>query len=121
MIRVLRVRWTIRALPFLRRATSPKRYAYREETENWIRAWNILAHLEGLEDLCVVLGEIKPQLTTWERGWLDLEDTLLEPVKLVLRPKKFVLVLPYESCRIDHDVGESKVVFRRPGVHVDED
>jgi hypothetical protein len=116
MIRKLRVRWTIRALPFLRRPNSPKSYAYKEETANWIKAWNILAHMEGLEDLYVVLGEMRPQVTIWERGWLELEDTLLEPVKMVVRPSSFVLVLPYGSCQLDRDFGESKVVLRKPGV-----
>lgn len=72
--------------------------------------------MEGLEELYVVLGELRPELTTWERSWLELEDTLLEPVKLVLRPRMFVLTLPYESCRVERDMGECRVVLRRPGM-----
>jgi hypothetical protein len=48
-IRTLRLRWAIRALPFLRRGPS-QRLAYYEDTANWVRGWGIIAGMEGLRD-----------------------------------------------------------------------
>jgi hypothetical protein len=54
---------------------------------------------------------------------LELEERLLEPIKGVVRPVRAEVVLPYGTCRMDWDMGESRVVLRRPegGVEEDED
>ncbi|KAF2746272.1 hypothetical protein M011DRAFT_404597 [Sporormia fimetaria CBS 119925] len=115
-IHTLHLRWTIRALPFLRRPTSPNRYAYPEDTANWIQGWNILSNMQGLRELYVVLCETKGQ-RIWERGWTDAEEKLMAEVKGVVRPQMFVVVLPYESCRVDGwEWGDCSVELRRPMV-----
>ena len=53
----------------------------------------------------------------WERNWLELEDRLLESVREVgtggsLREAE--VVLPYASCGVDWDMGESCVRLTRP-------
>ncbi|KAH9866070.1 hypothetical protein J1614_008634, partial [Plenodomus biglobosus] len=112
-IHTLHLRWAIRALPHLRRGPA-SRLAYREDTANWERGWNIIAALQGLRCLRVVLADPSPG-QVWERGWLALEDVLLEPVKRVCAPECAVVVLPYRRCRVDWDLGASRVVLRRPG------
>ena len=119
-IRTLRLRWAIRALPYLRRGPT-HRLAYREDTQNWERGWSIIAGMTGLRDLYVVLIDPSPQ-DMWERNWLELEEQLLAPVKEVTRPKWFELLLPFASCKTDWDMGESRVVLRKPaGGVVEED
>jgi hypothetical protein len=108
----LRLRWMIRALPYLRRGASTK-FAYREDTENWERGWAVLAGLQGLKTLHVVLIDPSPQ-GIWERNWLELEGQLMEPVKRVVRPRLFEFVLPYASCGVERDMGGSCVRLRRP-------
>jgi hypothetical protein len=115
-IRKLNLRWAIRALPYLRRGTA-QRLAYREDTVNWEKEWNILASMTGLRDLYIVLIDPSPQ-GIWEANWSELEEELLEPVKQVVRPMWFELVLPFASCRTDWDMGESRVVLRRPEIEV---
>ncbi|OAL48931.1 hypothetical protein IQ07DRAFT_588318 [Pyrenochaeta sp. DS3sAY3a] len=110
-IRVLRLRWAIRALPYLRRG---KGLAYREDTANWERGWAILASMTGLRDLFVVLVDPSPQ-ALWERNWLELEEQLVKPVLKIVRPRWAEVVLPYASCRTEWGAeGESVVRFRRP-------
>lgn len=111
-IRTLRLRWAIRALPYLRRGPSD-RVAYREDTAMWERGWAILAGMHGLRDLHVVIVDPSPQ-DLWERNWLELEERLLAPVSCVTGPRWFELVLPYASCGVEWDMGESRVVLRRP-------
>ncbi|KAF2123146.1 hypothetical protein BDV96DRAFT_481341 [Lophiotrema nucula] len=111
-IRTLRLRWSIRALPYLRRGAS-KKYAYPEDTSNWQRGWQILANMKSLRDLYVVLIDPTPG-STWESRWLDLEEQLIQDVKAVVKPRWFELMLPYESCDTDWDMGESRVVLRKP-------
>ncbi|KAF2851648.1 hypothetical protein T440DRAFT_517137 [Plenodomus tracheiphilus IPT5] len=112
-IRTLRLRWSIRALPYLRRGPA-SRLAYREDTENWERGWSIIANMQGLRDLYVVLSDPSPG-GVWERSWLELEEELVGPVRGVVRPGVAVVVLPYRSCGVGWDMGGSRVVLRRPG------
>ncbi|KAH7068096.1 hypothetical protein BKA63DRAFT_536534 [Paraphoma chrysanthemicola] len=118
-IRTLRLRWAIRALPYLRRGPA-QRLAYREDTNNWERGWSIIASMTGLRDLYVVITDPSPQ-GMWERNWLELEEVLLRPVKAVIRPRWFELVLPYESCKMDWDMAESSCVLRTPETLVEEE
>jgi hypothetical protein len=120
-IRTLRLRWAIRALPHLRRGPA-HRLAYHEDTANWEKGWAILASLQSLRSLCVVVTDPSPQ-RMWEGNWLELEALLLEPVKRVVRPGRFELVLPYAGCDVERDMGESRVRLRRPegGSGFDED
>lgn len=112
-MRTLRLRWTVRALPYFRRTSNAKHYAYPEDTANWEKAWEILAGMEGLKDLRVVL--LDPSRDgIWEGHWLELEHLLLEPVKKVVRPRCFEIMLPYATCGLDWDMGESRCVLRRP-------
>jgi hypothetical protein len=69
--------------------------------------------MTGLRDLYVVLIDPTPQ-RMWERHWLELEEQLLAPVKLVVRPRLCEVVLPFATCRTDWDMGESRVVLRKP-------
>ena len=109
-VRVLRLRWAIRALPYLRRRN---RIAYREDTANWERGWAILASMGGLRDLHVVLIDPSPQ-DMWETNWLEMEDQLLEPVRKVTVPPWFELVLPYNSCGKERNMGDSSVKLHKP-------
>lgn len=77
--------------------------------------------MTGLRDLYVVLIDPSPQ-GMWERNWVELEERLLEPVKGVVAPRLFEVVLPFASCRVDWDMGGSGVVLRRPeGGEVEEE
>ncbi|KAJ4376162.1 hypothetical protein N0V83_001443 [Neocucurbitaria cava] len=109
-IRVLRLRWAIRALPYLRRGG---RLAYREDTANWERGWAIIAGMQGLRDLYVALVDPSPQ-PLWERNWLELEEQLMVSVKQVKRPGWFELVLPYASCGTEWDMEDCRVRLRKP-------
>lgn len=111
-IRHLRLRWQIRALPYLRHGSSAK-YAYREDTENWEKGWAILAGMRGLKSLAVTLVDPSNQ-GIWEEKWLDLEAQLLEPVKLVMGLREFEVVLPYASCDVERYMGACGVRLRRP-------
>ncbi|KAF2650733.1 hypothetical protein K491DRAFT_608311 [Lophiostoma macrostomum CBS 122681] len=120
-IRTLRLRWAIRALPFLRRPIHSSRYAYREDTDNWIRVWKMLADMRGLRDLYIVITDPSPQ-ALWQRNWCELEGKLLEPVKQVMTPRWFILCLPYSGCRTDWDMGDCGVELRKPnGGGLDDD
>ncbi|RYO26445.1 hypothetical protein AA0113_g12460 [Alternaria arborescens] len=109
-IRTLHLRWTIRALPYLRRGPS-NRLAYREDTANWEKSWGIIASMQGLRHLQVMLIDPSPQ-QLWEANWVELEDILLDSVREVKRPHDAVVILPYPSCRTDWDMGDSTVRLR---------
>jgi len=111
-IRILHLRWAIRALPYLRRGPR-HRLAYREDTANWERGWEIIASMQGMRDLYVVLTDPSPQ-GMWETNWLELEEQLLGPVKEVVRPVCAELVLPYATCGVEWNMGSSTVRLRRP-------
>ncbi|KAH7132607.1 hypothetical protein B0J11DRAFT_522092 [Dendryphion nanum] len=112
-IRILRVRWAIRALPYLRRPTQQKRFAYPEDTENWQRAWRAMSEMKGLRDLYVVLCDPSPQ-GLWERSWLELEDTLVEDIGKIKQCKWFEVVMPYASSVTEREIEGSNVRFRKP-------
>lgn len=76
--------------------------------------------MEGLRELYVAVVDPSPQ-EIWERSWVELEDKLLEPVRKVVGPECFELVLPFERCRTDWDMGGSRVVLRRVEVEEDEE
>ncbi|KAH3951442.1 hypothetical protein HBI56_083570 [Parastagonospora nodorum] len=118
-IRTLRLRWAIRAMPYLCRGPS-RCVAYREDTLNWERGWSIIASMKGLRDLYVVITDPSPQ-GIWERNWVELEEQLLRPVTDVTRPSKFELMLPFASCSTDWDMGHSKVVLKKPENRLVED
>jgi hypothetical protein len=113
------VRWAIRALPYLCRGPS-QRVAYREDTLNWERGWSTIANMTGLRDLYVAIVDPSPQ-GIWERNWAELEEQLLRPVKEVTRPSQFELMLPFASCSTEWDMGDSRVVLRKPGNRVIEE
>lgn len=69
--------------------------------------------MTGLRDLYVVIVDPSPQ-GMWERNWLELEEQLVRPVKAVVRPRWFEVVLPFGSCKVDWDMGDSAVVLRTP-------
>lgn len=117
-IRTLRLRWHIRALPYYRRTystpkslSSESKLAYPEDTENWIRAWQIIASLRGLRKLYVVLID---SARLWEEKWLSLEEELLQPVKLVIQPQWFELSLPYSTSNVELDMGASSCRLSKP-------
>lgn len=72
-----------------------------------------MAGMQGLRDLYVVLADPSRD-SMWERNWKELEGFLLEPVKAVTRPRTFELVLPYATCSLDHDMGDSPVKLSKP-------
>jgi hypothetical protein len=111
-IRTLHVRWAIRALPYLRRGPA-NRLVYREDTVNWEKAWAIIAGMQGLRHLRVVLIDPSPQ-QLWATRWLDVEETLLDSVRMVTKPRDAVVVLPYPICTTDWDMGESTVRLMIP-------
>ncbi|OCL10824.1 hypothetical protein AOQ84DRAFT_314832 [Glonium stellatum] len=117
-IRTLRLRWHIRALPYYRRTysstntvSSKSKLAYPEDTQNWIRAWQIIASLSGLRELYVVLID---SARLWEEKWLRLEEELLQPVKLVIQPQWFELSLPYSASNVELDMGVSSCRLSKP-------
>ena len=112
-IRHLRLRWQIRALPYLRRISSSK-IAYREDTEKWEKGWAILASMKELKSLNVTLVDPSAQ-SIWENSWLELEAQIMEPIKRVLGVREFEVVLPYASCNAERDMGSCGVRLRRPG------
>ena len=111
-MRHLRLRWHIRALPYLRRIGSTK-LAYREDTDNWEKGWALLASLTGLQSLGVVLVDPNPR-GIWESQWLELEEVILEPLKKV-RVGRFEVTLPYARCDAERDMGGCGVRLLRPG------
>jgi hypothetical protein len=68
----------------------------------------------GLRELFVVVVDPSPN-RVWERHWGELEEELLTPVKEVIGPRRFEIVLPYGSGEVGWDMGECRVVFRRAG------
>jgi hypothetical protein len=80
---------------------------------NWERGWAILASMQGLRNLHVVITDPSPQ-HMWESNWLQLETLLLEPVRKVILPRQFELVLPYVGCDVKKNMGESRVRLRGP-------
>jgi hypothetical protein len=113
LIRTLRIRWAIRALPYLRRGPA-NRLAYREDTVNWERGWSIIAGMAGLRELFVVVVDPSPN-GVWERHWGELEEELLAPLRAVVTPRQFEVVLPYGRGGVGWDMRNCKVVFRRAG------
>ena len=111
-IRHLRLRWHIRALPYLRR-TGTSKYAYNEDTANWEKGWAILASMKGLDSLSVTLVDPSAQ-GIWESGWLELEAQIMEPVKRVVGVGQSEVVLPYASCDVGRVMGSCGVRLRRP-------
>lgn len=69
--------------------------------------------MKGLRDLCVVLVDPSSH-DMWESNWLELEEQLLAPVKEVIRPQRFELILPYSTCGTEWDMCESSVRLRKP-------
>ncbi|KAJ4305586.1 hypothetical protein N0V90_001117 [Kalmusia sp. IMI 367209] len=112
-IRTLRLKWTIRGMPYFRRRPSSKNPAYPEDTANWEKGWDILARMKGLRDLRVTIVDPSPD-QLWEGHWLGVEGTLLEAVKRVRGVRRFEVVLPYASCRVDWDMGDSGVRLVKP-------
>ncbi|ORY14384.1 hypothetical protein BCR34DRAFT_599163 [Clohesyomyces aquaticus] len=127
-IRSLRLRWAIRALPYYRRPRMPPKpcsskvqpLAYPEDTQNWQRGWHIIASMRGLRELFVVLTDPSPN-QLWEQKWIGLEKELLEPAKLVIQPRWFELMLPYEGCNTGIDMGASACRLKKPEAAGDED
>jgi len=109
-IRTLHLRWAIRALPYMSRGPS-NRVVYRDDTANWEKAWTIIANMQGLRHLRVILMDPSPQWL-WQSEWMELEDMLLDSVRMVTKPRDAIVVLPYPSCRTDWDMGESTVRLR---------
>jgi len=109
-IRTLHLRWAIRALPYMSRGPS-NRVVYRDDTANWEKAWTIIANMQGLRHLRVILMDPSPQWL-WQSEWMELEDMLLDSVRMVTKPRDAIVVLPYPSCRTDWDMGESTVKLR---------
>ena len=112
-MRHLKLRWQIRALPYLRRTGSSK-YAYHEDTANWEKGWAILASMKGLQSLAVTLVDTSAQ-GMWESGWLELEAQIMEPLKRVEGVRHFEVVVPYASCDIERNMGGCGVKLKRPG------
>lgn len=71
--------------------------------------------MAALRDLYVALVDPSP-FQTWEGRWLELEGDLLEPVKSVVVPKWAEVWLPYSSCHTDWDMGESRVLLKKPDI-----
>ncbi|KAF2501941.1 hypothetical protein BU16DRAFT_424012, partial [Lophium mytilinum] len=88
-IRVLRIRWAIRGLPYYVRP-SGEHLTFREDTEYWQQSWRALAQMRGLRDLRIRLVD-----TVWQNQWLQLESRLMEGVREVKTPRVFEVVLPY--------------------------
>ncbi|KAI4608038.1 hypothetical protein J4E83_009221 [Alternaria metachromatica] len=109
-IRTLHLRWAIRALPYMSRGPS-NRVVYRDDTANWEKAWTIIANMQGLRHLRVILMDPSPQWL-WQSEWMELENMLLDSVRMVTKPRDAIVVLPYPSCRTDWDMGESTVKLR---------
>lgn len=80
---------------------------------NWEKGWAVLASMSGLQSLCVRLVD-PSQNNIWEGNWLELENLILEPVKKV-RVEAFEVVLPYDGCETERDMGSCRVKLRRPG------
>ena len=81
--------------------------------------------MQKLRDLVVIISDPSPN-EIWEASWLSLEGKLLEAVKEVKvggggRNGWFELWLPYASCRTDWDMGDCKVVLRKPEGEGEED
>jgi hypothetical protein len=86
---------------------------------NWERGWGIIAGLQGLKNLYVAV--VDPRIhNMWQGSWLEFEELLLKPVKEVVRPRTFELMLPFASCGVGWDMGESRCVLRKPQNRVEE-
>lgn len=120
-IRSLRLRLTIRGLPYYSRqplsrtsshlkTSKSAKLAYPEDTTNWTRCWEIIGSMKGLRELYVVLiaGE------TWKDKWLSLEEELLAPAKKLEGIRWFEVWLPYEESNVLIDMGETGCRLRKP-------
>jgi hypothetical protein len=118
----LTARWHFRGLPFfclpseyqrpsvINGAKRP-RFAYREDTANYLKFWKIIAKMERLCELHVLLFDM---LDLWRRYWDSVETDLLAPAKLVMYPSVFTLTLPYFECNVGVDMGASGCVLLAP-------
>lgn len=70
--------------------------------------------MAGLRSLCVRLVDPSQQ-GIWEGNWIELEGLILEPLKKVRVRGLFEVVLPYERCDVERDMGACRVRLRRPG------
>ncbi|KAH8819033.1 hypothetical protein F5884DRAFT_743467 [Xylogone sp. PMI_703] len=59
----------------------------------WETIWRIVSEMEGLEDLEVELATLRD----WGMLSREAADILLAPIKQVTRPKRFILILPFEE------------------------
>lgn len=87
--------------------------------------------MQDLRELCVVICD-HPTKPIWESRWLEVEGELVGDVRRFGgfggdekgekdangkgRGKgSFVVVLPYQRCRVDWDMGDCGVVLKSPG------
>lgn len=78
----------------------------------WLHMWPVLQQITGLRELHTQIQGSRSRLS--RPYWFEDEAEILEPVKTVTRPEKFVVVLPFRVCSTQMDFGESKCVFRLP-------
>lgn len=86
-------------------------------SNEWFNTWEVLRQMSSLRNLLVRLfypgyqrSDPKPIVDSWK----SKEVRLFEPVRSVLAPTSFVIILPDKSCSTSLDVGASKCVFRFP-------
>lgn len=114
-IRTLRLKWTIRGMPYFRRNPHSKRPVYPEDTANWEKSWDILSRMKALRDLKVSIVDPSAE-GIWEGHWLGVEEVLMDAVKRVKTPRRFEVVLPYAGCKTDWDMGGCNVRLTRPSL-----
>jgi hypothetical protein len=81
----------------------------------WKKSWAAVPAMTGLRKLHVTLWfRSRDLIDCYEEIWKPHEQVLLEPIKSLIVPTDFVLVLPDRRCSTDIDMGDSRCVLRLP-------
>ncbi|KAF2810820.1 uncharacterized protein BDZ99DRAFT_289768 [Mytilinidion resinicola] len=94
-IRVLEFDYYVKTLPGYANLDYGSSTYIRGSAEDWYFVWRVISSMRGLRHLHVELV-----IENWiERAWLTHEDELLQPVRKVVIPPRFDLVMPSRGCR----------------------
>lgn len=109
-IRDLRINWEVDSF-YYDAAFTPHVFHF----EAWKHSWSALCALTGLRKLRIILYfRWRDVRDCYEEFWKQHELELLHPVKSIMAPTNFVIVLPDRRCSTTVDVGDTKCILQAP-------